>query len=317
MSQAARSVLIATACFFAAALAGVPEAWAQVELPHVFVAGDRARAAQVNANFAELETEVEALQARVDELETENADFEARIRQLEGAIRPLEEIAQVLSVSRLAVNGVPGPNLVVEGANLHVRSGSGTTDDGGTPTGLGNVIIGYNEVATDQQAGDRDGAHNLVIGSGHIFTSTAGVVAGEDNEIGAPFASVLAGQNNSASGEAAVVSGGAFNQANGEASAVSGGVSNFAQGLRASVCGGAQNTASGVAASISGGSGGSASGFAASISGGQSNIATGDQSAVSGGQSNSVFGDKTVVGGGFNRTDNEDFSWTACDLTCS
>jgi hypothetical protein len=76
--------------------------------------------------------------------------------------------------------GVIGPNIIFSGANIHIVSGSGATNDNGSPTGLGNLIIGYDE---DPQSysdsspgddlplsplnpGDRGGSHNLVIGGG-------------------------------------------------------------------------------------------------------------------------------------------------------
>jgi hypothetical protein len=277
-------------------------AHAQVNVPNAFNAGDKAVAAEVNENFAALASTIEALQARVDVLETQATSFAA--------------IAQVITVSPDAVNGVAGPNVVIEGANLHVRSGSGVTDDAGTPTGLGNVIIGYNEVASGQQAGDRDGAHNLVMGRGNLFTGAAGIVAGEDNQISGELASVLGGRSNQSTGQHAVVGGGSFNRATGDESVVSGGVSNLAVGFRSAASGGAQNTANGVAASISGGSGGVASGFAASVTGGQGGAAAGDNAIVVGGGSNVANGNKAVVGGGFNQAENNDFSWRACGITC-
>lgn len=263
-------------------------------VPHTFVAGDTARADEVNENFTALRDAITDLQAQVANL---------------------EQLNQLITVSNAEINGLAGPHVIIEGANLHVRSGSGSTDDGGTPTGLGNVVIGYNEAA-GQTTADRLGAHNVILGDQHTYTSTGGVVAGTQNTISGPGASVLGGTNNTASGDFATVSGGAFNQATGEESSVTGGVSNLATALRASATGGAQNTVSGVAASISGGSGGAAGGFAASISGGQSGIASGDQSSITGGQSNSAFGDKATVSGGFNQSENNDFGWRACGLTC-
>ncbi len=48
-----------------------------------------------------------------------------------------------------------GPHVMFEGANVHIRSGSGTTDDGGTRSGLGNLIIGYNEPPMGLSPGER------------------------------------------------------------------------------------------------------------------------------------------------------------------
>ena len=41
--------------------------------------------------------------------------------------------------------GLTTPKVFFEGVNVVIRSGAGSTDDGGTLSGLGNLIIGYNE----------------------------------------------------------------------------------------------------------------------------------------------------------------------------
>ncbi len=38
------------------------------------------------------------------------------------------------------LNGMPGPHIIITGANLHIRDGFGAT--AGAPMGLGNVVIG-------------------------------------------------------------------------------------------------------------------------------------------------------------------------------
>ena len=46
------------------------------------------------------------------------------------------------------INGLPGPHVIFEGVNLHVRNGQGdTVPDGDDPNGVGNFVIGYNEPA--------------------------------------------------------------------------------------------------------------------------------------------------------------------------
>ena len=67
-----------------------------------------------------------------------------------------------------------GNEIIISGANLHIRSGSGST--GGTVNGLGNLILGYSEARFDTT--DRSGSHNLVVGGRHNYTSYGGVVAG-------------------------------------------------------------------------------------------------------------------------------------------
>ena len=53
------------------------------------------------------------------------------------------------------------------GANVQIVDGTG--DTGGTPNGLGNLIVGYNASSGDT----RTGSHNLVVGDLHTYTSYA------------------------------------------------------------------------------------------------------------------------------------------------
>ena len=72
-----------------------------------------------------------------------------------------------------------GDDVIVEGANFHVRSGAGTT---ASTNGLGNLIVGYNE-----GGGARTGSHNIVLGRDLGFSSYAGLVTGELNSVDLPF----------------------------------------------------------------------------------------------------------------------------------
>jgi uncharacterized coiled-coil protein SlyX len=81
-----------------------------------------------------------------------------------------------VSVTTDALNGVRGPHIIFTGANLDIRSGSGATDDnvmtGGALTGLGNLIIGYDEPRGESGGGStiRTGSHCLVVGAEHLPT---------------------------------------------------------------------------------------------------------------------------------------------------
>jgi hypothetical protein len=148
--------------------------------------------------------------------------------------------------------GVIGPNIVFRGANIHIVSGSGRTDDNGNRTGLGNLIIGFDEDPLDfigigfpVEPGDRGGSHNLVIGPGNKFTQAAfgGLVGGEANTISNAVASVLSGSFSTASGfEACVIGGNGDNIASGQDAVVLGGLHNMASGDGTVVLGG-QNVA--------------------------------------------------------------------------
>jgi hypothetical protein len=179
-----------------------------------------AEIAALQAQVAALQTQVNAQQAQITSLQTQLAAVQSNNALLLGPF---------VSVNSSQENLVRGPNIIFTGANIHIRSGSGATDDnlshGGSLTGLGNLIIGYDEV---ESANNRGGSHNLVVGMGNLFTSSAfgGLVVGHGNEISAAEASVSGGEFNWASANFSSVSGGELNRASGLLSTISGGVSN-------------------------------------------------------------------------------------------
>lgn len=170
------------------------------------------------------------------------AQFGVTLVNLNTRLTAVESKTQFVSVS--------GGQMYITGANLHIRSGSGTTE--GAVNGLGNLIIGYNEMSGGL-GNERGGSHNLVVGNFHDYTSFGGLIAGQRNRISGPFASVTGGVFNTASNTHASVSGGAGNQSSGFQSSVSGGQFNTASNNSASVSGGENNNSTGFASSVSGG----------------------------------------------------------------
>jgi hypothetical protein len=144
----------------------------------------------------------------------------ARIDTLTGLNTAYQPFFEYVMVYPDDMDGLNGPHVVFSGANVHIRSGVGETTD--MYSGLGNLIIGYNE-DTAGALRPRTGAHNLIVGPNHSYSAYGGFVAGLDNTI---------------SGIHATVSGGSMNEAHGEASSVSGGEGNTARGLASSVSGG-------------------------------------------------------------------------------
>jgi len=196
--------------------------------------------------------------------------------------------------------------VVITGANLRIVNGLGETT---TTNGLGNLIVGYNELLNDHRRPDvRTGSHNVVVGRLNNFSSFGGLVVGSLNEISGVFASVSGGEHNAASGDNSSVSGGLNNTASGLLSSVSGGQSNQAIGTVSSVSGGEFNRAFGIGASVSGGFSNTASGDSSSVSGGVTNTASGDTSSVSGGQTSTASGRVSSVSGGEFNTASGDFS---------
>jgi hypothetical protein len=161
---------------------------------------------------------------------------------LEARVAALEALTQNITRVEGPLNDLTGPHLIVEGVNVHIRSGSGTTQDSGDSgllTGLGNLIVGYNELPPENDAfGQRVGSHNLVVGPEHRYTKVGGLVAGFLNEVHGDFATVSGGFQNRATGLYASVSGGDQNVASAEAASISGGSANLASAVSASVSGG-------------------------------------------------------------------------------
>ena len=141
------------------------------------------------------------------------------------------------------------------GCNLRVDDGAGKTDalavnsDG---DGLGNIIIGYGETASNRR-NTHTGWHNLIVGTHNAYYSYGGIVAGYSNTIEAPFTTVSGGSYNTALGEYSSISGGAASVTYGMYSATSGGFGGFTYGAYSSISGGEGGTANGDYSSVSGG----------------------------------------------------------------
>jgi hypothetical protein len=194
-----------------------------------FAAGsdlDALTLAQTNA--AEIGTNAGDVAANATDIQT-NTDA---LADLDASLGDLDELAGYVSVDPVS------HDVFLEGANLHVRDGSGSTQ--GTATGLGNLVVGYDEDDGD----DKSGSHNLVIGPYHTYSGYGGLVAGYDNALTGVHTSVTGGRTNVAGGSYTSVSGGHANLAIGWGSSVSGGAANQAFGESASVVGGFGLTAS-------------------------------------------------------------------------
>ena len=318
---ALRSALASWSVVSALSLLGIGQARASdLSVPHGFSAGTPALAAEVNANFSAVETAVDDNDARIIQLEALVATLQSQLAAIEAsnvmAIDPYIELTDIANPNI----GVLYTTVRITGANLQVVDGSGDTQ--GTETGLGNLIVGYNELDTHPVPHERcsngsydngpdcvsnggfwatdhrSGSHNLVVGRANSYSSHGGLLAGFRHLSSKQYGSVAGGQNNTASGNWSAIAGGSGNTASGSNSAVSGGGSNLASGSFVVVGGGSGNTASGLASVVSGGSENIASGQYASISGGSENIASGNYASVSGGVNSESGGLYASVSGG-------------------
>lgn len=150
----------------------------------------------------------------------ELAALQAEVARLSEALDVLGQSARQADALLRYVRVDDDGNVVFTGTNVFIQSGTGATDDAGSPSGRGNLIIGYDE---GDWSDDKSGAHNLVVGPFHSYTGTGGFVAGWDNDV---------------SGRSASVSGGAYNVADGDMASVSGGFNNAAKAPYSSVLGG-------------------------------------------------------------------------------
>jgi len=213
-----------------------------------------------------------------------------------------------------------GNEVYFTGCNVNVRDGSGDTS--GTPNGLGNLVVGYNEAPFTPKP--RTGSHNLIVGRWHGYSSWGTFLAGFDNlttasessvsgglsnQATATYASVSGGRNNLASGDRSSVSGGDSNVASGHTSCVAGGDTNIASANFSTIGGGWQNEAKASYSSVSAGicniagtgtpkTCTSIPGYGPVVSGGLNNLASAGQSVVSGGAVNVASGVQSVVSGG-------------------
>jgi len=156
--------------------------------------------AALEARLAALETDNSGLEQRVSDREIQNSGFEGRQAALEQLL---------LGVSRNDPGG-PGDTLTLSRMNLQVVNGSGNTS---TINGLGNIILGYDDMSADPDADDQSGSHNLVVGDDHTFSRDSALVAGFNNAATGLHASVTGGANNTASGDFSIVGGGLGNAA--------------------------------------------------------------------------------------------------------
>lgn len=168
--------------------------------------------AALSASNASLMTQ---LQAAVTELGL----LSSRLTTLEsnsgGGGSALASLAKYVTVDTNTINGVKGPHIIFTGANVHIRSGKGATDDGGTLAGLGNLIVGYNELPNPELVPDvgpcdraLTGSHNIVVGTGNVAGSYGGLVTGTRNCLSGAYANVLGGTQNEVSGPSSTILGG-------------------------------------------------------------------------------------------------------------
>jgi hypothetical protein len=138
----------------------------------------------------QLSSEINSLKATV-----------ASLQQQLTALRPLAALAPFVTVDLSPENGVAPPNIVFHGANIHIVDGTGNTYKPQTiASGLGNLVIGYNQIPYPNflAPGDRGASHMLIMGNENKYTqySSGGIVTGDDNTVNGIESFVIGGGNN-------------------------------------------------------------------------------------------------------------------------
>lgn len=222
-------------------------------------------ASQELTDLAEIQLVIEKLEQRVNALEDENLQLRQLLdEESDLASPPTDSLDATLGADDLAASFAPpdletelrlreleektaaievsndGRELTFNGVNVHIVDDTGSTicsSDG--CNGLGNLIIGYDEVDSDTQ---KSGSHNLVMGTQNSYTSAGGIVTGERNGIHGQYAVVTGGDSNMALGYSAFIATGSDNLVTGNHNAILGGSDNKNQGFWSSILGGVGNT---------------------------------------------------------------------------
>jgi hypothetical protein len=173
--------------------------------------------AKLKADLAGMVTNEASLLSQINTANTQISELTARLNKMGGgstdpALALLAKYVKVVETGDL--DGVKGPHVIFDKVNLHLHSGSNATNDNGVLTGLGNLIVGYNERQITPIVYDgvgcnlSAGSHNIVTGSGNLFTSYGGLLVGSNHCVTSPNTSILAGDTNEAHGMSSAILGG-------------------------------------------------------------------------------------------------------------
>ena len=236
----------------------------------------------------------------------DSVDLLSVIQMMQAQITALQ--SQVASLEASAVPGLgdyvsvddSAHTILVSGANLQVHNGYGAN----WSNGLGNVIVGYNQLQAEQDPVDtRNGSHNMVIGGGHFYTGNHNLISGMTNRAYGSQGVVFGFNNRSWDSNNAVLGGG-NNGAYGNATTIVGGGGNNTYGSYDVVLGGGGNVTDGTYDVVVGGNNNAANGEFLVCLGGLSNQAYGSDNVVLGGEDNvaNESSERNVILGGFDNT---------------
>lgn len=179
-------------------------------IPYTFVPNTPAKAAEVNANFAALLAEIQALKARVAELESQSienlSDFVEVTTDAKGydLIRFTGVNIQLRNSASSSTTSVNGLGNFIIGKNLansakFCSNGNINIEHNTTISEQANCeLLPYNHDGNPTSAGiwgnnQRSGSHNLIIGNRHDYSANGALITGEANIANADGTSILGG----------------------------------------------------------------------------------------------------------------------------
>jgi hypothetical protein len=206
----------------------------------------------------------------------------------------------------------------LEAANLQVSNGANAYLN----NGLGNLIIGMNGEEEYVDSIGRGGSHNLVIGEGHAYSNSHGilhgfnatltdryaaVIGGSNNRVDGAYGVAIAGTNNVVLDDAhfAAAIGGQGNSLNADYAAAIAGSANEINGRWSAGIAGIQNNLTGSKTAVVGGRAGEASGTESVMIGSNNSSLDGHQAVIVGGEGHLLGSDSTdtrfsvILGGRF------------------
>ncbi len=173
----------------------------------------------LEAQNAALTNQVNALQSKLDYISvTQDVDLdnmETLVANNAARISLVENKTADMSIVNLTYEGESYRTVRFSHVNVQIVNGTGATDRSSDGfligTGLGNLIIGYNEESQNTQVypSKRTGYHNLIVGKTNNYTSYGGVIFGEFNRIESKFSTVTGGYDNTVNKPYSSISGGA------------------------------------------------------------------------------------------------------------
>ncbi|MCP4130092.1 MAG: hypothetical protein GY754_03645, partial [bacterium] len=125
-------------------------------------------------SFSDMYSKFAAMQEEINTLKHTVATQEVIISTLQGDTSGLTAMQASIDALNTTFQGVSrsGDDIIFSGVNMFINSGSGST--GGTVNGLGNLVMGYNELRGSGD--DRSGSHNIIVGGNNNFSSYSGLI---------------------------------------------------------------------------------------------------------------------------------------------